>query len=473
MGTEFFITATDAATNSSRGPDATGTYKIYLTYSDADSKIPATNIGVGGTKASWKVFSIPFELGSNNSVQSVFDELTQNASLKNKIDYRIITYKDQTTWAEFGNGDLTIFERGKGYFMNLLNPLAADIKIGANLTAPANSRSNLFQMSLKQGWNMVGNPYLSPISWDDVKTLNALTGQGAQLVKYTGSGTGYSNNQSLGAYDGGFVFMAAAATVSIPFLNQTAVGGRKGFTELGTDINAEEWALPITLKQGEFNNELSAVGMAKDAHASFDDYDGITPPRFFDYLEMNFNHPEFFAHHFTRDVVPTQDNFTWEFSVDSNLEGQAELTWDNSPLSGSKDIFLLDISRQKLVNMKETGSYSFNPKESANFRVYFGDNLRIAPDKVHLGKAYPNPTSGLTLMAFSLPESGGLNQQVTLDIVDAMGREMGTITQGHFNPGYHEITWDAKELHNGFYTYRLTVQGKQGRAIQVNKLIIK
>jgi hypothetical protein len=50
---------------------------------------------------------------------------------------------------------------------------------------------------------------------------------------------------------------------------------------------------------------------------------------------------------------------------------------------------------------------------------------------------------------------------VTLDIVDAMGRELGTISHGRFNPGFHEVSWNAKELNNGFYTYRLTVQASR------------
>jgi hypothetical protein len=200
----------------------------------------------------------------------------------------------------------------------------------------------------------------------------------------------------------------------------------------------------------------------------------VTPPRFFNYLEMNFNHPEYFAKRFTRDIVPTGQNFTWDFTVDSNLEGMAELDWDNAPLMGSgKDLFLLDISAQKLVNMKETGSHRFDPKEASGFRVYYGNNLNIAPEKVQLGKAYPNPTNGYTTIAFSLPETGGLKQSVTLDIMDAVGRRIGTVKQGRFDPGFHEAAFDATQMINGFYTYRLIVKNLSGQTTEVNKLIIK
>lgn len=468
IGTEFYIEAKDGADNLARSP-ATGTYKIYINYTGAQHAIPGNFIGAGGTKASWKIFAIPFVLNSpNNAVTVIFDEF---AGKENKVDYRLITYS-AGDWTEYSD-HFTTLSRGTGYFINFkTDPGVINLP---ELQAPANDRSNLFAITLQPGWNLIGNPYLVQIDWADVTAYNSLTGDASSVLKY--NGTGYAaTTQTLQAYEGAFVNnpTTTAVPVTIPFDGQTSPGGRKGFGDFGSDINLEEWGLSLILTQDEMRYEMGAIGMSPEANALLDEYDRVTPPRFFDYLEINFDHPEHFQKRFTRDIVPTQSTHTWDFTVDSNLEGQAEISWDNSAFAfGAKNLFLLDISRQKLVNMAQTGSYSFNPKESANFKVYFGDNLRIAPDKVHLGKAYPNPTSGITVMTFSLPESGGIDQLVTLDVIDAMGRTMGTISQGRFNPGYHEVSWNAKELNNGFYTYRLTVQSKQGRAIQVNKLVIK
>lgn len=466
-GAEFFITATDAAGNPARHPAGSGTHKIYLTYNEDQSAIPT--LGFGGLKTSWKVFSIPFELiNTNNRISVIFDEL---AGLDSKKDYRMLALNDaRNDWEEYPS--FTTIDRGQGYFINIKEDQT--IKLPGTLTAPANARDNLFQITLQPGWNMVGNPYLTPISWADVSTLNGLTGTTAQFKKFS-SGT-YTNNQSIGAYEGGFVFSAltAPATIDIPFLGQTASGGRLASDVLGTDLNEDGWVLPLKLKQEQFTYDLSGIGMAPTADYSLDDFDDVTPPRFFDYLEVNFDHPEHNAKRFTRDVVPTQANYTWDFTVDSNLEGMAELSWNNLPLASSgKDLFLLDVSAQKLVNMKDANSYSFSPKETNPFRIYFGDNLNIAPERVQLGKAYPNPTNGLTTIAFSLPETGGLNQSVTIDILDALGRSSATVTNGTFNPGYHHSEIDASNLNHGFYTYRLTVKNKKGQTVEVNKLIIK
>jgi hypothetical protein len=123
--------------------------------------------------------------------------------------------------------------------------------------------------------------------------------------------------------------------------------------------------------------------------------------------------------------------------------------------------------------MKEAGSHRFDPAESSKFRIYYGDNLRIAPERVQLGKAFPNPTNTPTVIPFSLPETGGVEQFVALDIVDAMGRTIRRIHQGRLGPGYHQAAFDATDILKGFYTYRLTVNNRAGQTIEVNKLIIK
>lgn len=466
IGAEYFIVATDPAGNEARNP-AAGTHKIFLTYGGNESKIPSDKMGFGGGATNWKVFSIPFDMAPNNSVTAIFNELDGK---QNKIDYRFLTIQSpgNTNWTEYPS--FTTINRGQGYFSNIKAPV--DILLGAQ-QAPENSRTNLFTINLKAGWNMVGNPYLTQISWADVKTYNALTGQMAELHKFNGS-IYPVGVQTLDAYEGGFVFSQSDKAVTIPFLGQVASGGREGYHLLDSDINATEWLLHLNVKQGDVINDLGGIGMTPDAKLSLDDYDGVTPPRFIEFLETNFAHPEHFAKRFTRDVVPTQNEYTWSFTVDTNLDGEADIFWDNSAfINGAKEMFLYDENRHRLVDMRAVNRYSFNPKQSVNFKVYFGENLKIAPESVLLGKAFPNPTSGTTSITFSLPDSGGQNQFVTLDILDATGRTMGTIAQGRYQPGFYEADFNAKELNNGFYTYRLTVQNSRGRNTLVNKLIIK
>ncbi len=117
------------------------------------------------------MIAVPFDLGANNGIQTVFDELTGT----NKVDYRIVTYTETPSpaWVDYLSG-LSTIDRGVGYFINIKSPV--NLIIGDNLVAPQNSRDNLYKINLKAGWNMIGNPYLEAINWGNVVTLNNLTG---------------------------------------------------------------------------------------------------------------------------------------------------------------------------------------------------------------------------------------------------------------------------------------------------------
>ncbi len=466
MGTEFYIQATDNLNNQRRLPE-TGSFTIRMNYSTPAN---VTNlVGFGGEIGDWKVFSIPFEL-ENASVMAVFDELQ---ALEEKKDFALLTIADpdRSTWKEYPA--FSHFTRGQAYFINIRE--SRNIELPSNLAAPDNQRSNLFEMTLMPGWNMVGNPYLTPINWNEVVTYNAeLSGTAATLLKYNGDG--YTDNSpGLEPYEGGFVHSSASGPVviEVPFSGQEGSGGRMGYAALGNDLASNQWKLGMFLEQGGTSYTLGGIGMSPLAEAGADDFDAVTPPRLSSYLEMNFD-KRVHRQPFTRDIVPTQNEYAWEFSVASNLGGVATLRWDQAAiLNSGKGLFLLDLSRQILVNMGEEGAYLFNPKESPNFKIFFGEGDDISPERVSLGEAYPNPTEGITQVAFSLPESGGLSQHVSLEVIDAMGRTAGTIMQGRMDPGYHEVSFDGKELGNGLYTYRLIVQGRQGRTVVARKLVIK
>jgi ASPIC and UnbV/Bacterial Ig-like domain/FG-GAP-like repeat len=466
-GLEFFLTAKDATNNIGRLPlDANTNFYTYLNYKAADNVILSDRIGFGGTVNGWKIFTIPFELGSNSSISTVLDELS---ALVVKTDWRMLTYKDNTAWGEYPT-DFSSFTRGKGYFINIKNSIT--LKMPDALT-PSNNRKNLFQMALKKGWNQVGNPYLTPISWDDVKNFtgnSGLTGTGAVLKTFTGGS--YANATTLQPFEGGFVLAENDVTVSIPFSGQLAIGGKKETPAFGEG----DWVMPLTLKNGDFENNFGGVGMHSQASHSYDQFDDVNAPRFINYLEMNFAHPEHLAKQFARDVVPAQEEFVWSFKIESNQSGLAAIDWDSKALGrSSKEIYLFDVELQKPINMREASSYQFDPKISGSFKIFYGDNLdsKIKPSRIQLGQAFPNPSSGEVTIPFTLHDQSGA-YHVQIEVFDTKGRKVATLADGEYVPGFYSLTWNSQqnELRSGLYLYRMRVNGTDVSEVQTKKVII-
>ncbi len=459
-GLQYYFTAVDAAGNTARQP-ATGFNTATLRYT---SPIEVTTaLGFGGQKNNWKIFAMPFV--TTSSITALFDELTGTV----KQDYRIITYQSPTSanpngsWSDYP--DFNTFTRGLGYFVNI-KEVKGVVTLSSGLTVPNNNRDNLFQMNLKQGWNQIGNPYLTAISWNDVAAYNSLSGQLAELKTYNGSA--YVNTTNLAAFTGGFVFAPSATTISIPFLGQTSGGRLKE-----TTFAEGEWLLPITLAQGDARNEDAGIGMHREAVLSFDDLDRVNVPRFIDFAEINFSHPEHFARNFVRDVVPLRETHEWTFTVESNQEGLATLQWDASAIDA--DLYLYDESLQKPVNMREVNTYTFDPWQSGRFRIFYGDNAlqRISPHRVTLGNAFPNPSSGKTHIPFTLPERNGLFQ-VQMEVFDMMGRKVATVLNKELPTGFYQADWEPGELPtDGLYTYRLSVSAGNNSEVLSGKVLMK
>lgn len=470
MGFEYYFRARDAAGNKGRLPADSSRFISRVTLTALNR--PQLDLPGGASQSSWKVIAIPYEL-ANSQIESVFFSLGSVDKTKWKIIRLTANPFPKGAWVEYPASGLTEVERGKGYFINTKDVTKITL---TDPTAPSNTRDNLFTISLVKGWNQIGNPYTTSIKWSEAITYNNASATVGALKMYTG-GT-YVAGDELAVSQGGFVNVQVdVPNFKIPFKGQTTAGGRIAKKASSSELSETNWSMPITLTQQGVVNELSAIGMNPGAHVSFDEYDDATPPRFFDYLELSFDHPEHFNRRFSRDVVPTQNEYTWEFAVNTNLDGMAELTWDNTILGDNdKELYLLDIQSQRLVNMREVQRFAFNPSESSKFKLFFGTNLKskIMPNRIVLGKAYPNPTTGMTNIPFSLPDQAA-GYQVSLEVYDNMGRKINTIINGTFNPGFYNSEWDAGlgSLSNGIYTYRLAVSSSKGSEVQSGKIIIK
>jgi hypothetical protein len=139
-------------------------------------------------------------------------------------------------------------------------------------------------------------------------------------------------------------------------------------------------------------------------------------------------------------------------------------------------LFLFDIAQQKPIDMRTTNRYSFNPKESGRFKIYFGEHPgnKIRPDRVLLGKAFPNPSTGMTTIPFTLPEYTA-SFRVKLEVYDLLGNKVATLADGEFAPGFYVSDWNPalSNASDGLYVYRIIVADQNKNVVQTGKVVLK
>ena len=86
------------------------------------------------------------------------------------------------------------------------------------------------------------------------------------------------------------------------------------------------------------------------------------------------------------------------------------------------------------------------------------------PSEFVLQQNYPNPFNPSTIIKYEIPKS----TFVILSIFDLLGREITTLINQVQNAGYHEITFNAKNLSSGIYIYQI----QAGEFSQIRKMLL-
>ncbi len=470
LGIEYYFEAQDAVGNKAVSPD-NGTYHYsYITFPEGKKPTISPVLPPGTETKDYRIISIPYTFTSSK----VSDLLVPSLGTYDPKVWRLLTLNPSATdWTELDAS--STLEYAKGYW--LIYKPGGSPTLAVNAT-PGVTKTNVTSIILNPGWNQIGNPYPFDIDWATVLAANPGVTVGAtgilnNLKAFTGEGD-FTVTKTLKATQGGFAFNggASAVTIKVPVVATGSGGRAESFT---SRLDATDWRLTLSLSNGSLVSNLGGIGMSANASESVDAFDDLNPPIFQDYLRVDFPHPEAKIKKLGVDVVPVSDEYTWNFTVRTNQAGLTMLKWNNAEFgSNAKELYLFDVALQVPINMRESNSYVFDPNVSKSFRIYFGEDLekKIRPDVVMLGDAFPNPSSGLSTIPFTLPNQG-VRFNVKLEVYDLLGKKHATLHDGELDAGFYRYTWNGEDARNGIYVYRLLVASEQGQFAQSGKIMLK
>jgi ligand-binding sensor domain-containing protein len=138
------------------------------------------------------------------------------------------------------------------------------------------------------------------------------------------------------------------------------------------------------------------------------------------------------------------------------------LTWNSTGNGLPNDVITaLGVDSQGYIYAGTSQNAAFR---SINAVASVAQSSPTIPSALSLQQNYPNPFSPSTNISFSLPRSG----YTALKIYDALGKEVSTAFSGNMNAGEYSIPWEAKDLPDGIYYYRLT----SGTTTETKKLVL-
>lgn len=444
LGVEYTISATNSLSLKS-----TKAGKASLTMADQTVSFSA----FGSDVTSYRIVSVPLDL-TNKSIAEVFGD---DLGTYDGVNWRMYRYDNGATTELLPTSQIDL---GKGYWLIVKTNKTIDSGPGktANVSVDAP-----FTYELKNGWNQIGNPYNFNMVWQDVLTAS---GVNLKLRTYSGS---WADGPILKKFEGGFVLSNGTATLKFPTVYNTAAGRPSGEDNIMRNpIDQPNWEVLFDIKQNGMVNKLGGFGMNTRADALFDEFDDFTLPRFLDFVEVNHD-KKFSGIPYTKDVVPTTTNYTWDFNVESNRSGAVDMKWDNSYFGiGDRELVLWDDEESVPVNMRSTDTYSFNQSGSRRFKLFYGDRKYIAEkttkNDVLIHRLSPNPADGEVNVAFTIP--GTEKSFVEIRVLNSLGQPVTSLFNGQLQGGYHEVTWSGADSQGmrpsqGVYLVEVSANGQR------------
>ena len=476
LGIEYLFVAVDRADNSA----LTNLISLTTTLGFEANSQPLVGLTAGTEVVDFELISFPL-IFDDPRPANVFDEL---GNYDKKV-WRFFHWNNSSqAYIENPSGAAGSIQAGLGYWLIFTNQVTLQVgnsrAVDATLTRP-------FVITLRDGWNQIGNPYLGTISWSGVLDHNITEGivfSGDVSNPFTYS-RGFSEVSDISAFEGAFVESNGTIQLEIP-LRVSGVGGRQGRTKLTqweNPLDASSWEVRFNLQASNYAYNLGGLGMHQEADINKDQFDRSTLPRLSEYLELNFAHPEHIIPFFTRDVVPTAENHTWEFTIENGLEDKKlTLSWENDFFGVSeKHLVLFDIDRQKAIDMGEMNTYEFGISGVKKFKAIYGDleyiESELQPNRLILGNAYPNPFDQQTIIPYSLSESNEI-YKVNLSIYNSLGQKIITLVSQEQPSGFYEAVWKKRSDRGtlaspGIYIYQLRVSGLADNPVLSGKLIVR
>ncbi len=356
------------------------------------------------------------------------------------------------------------------------------------------------------GWNLIGNPFLATIDWDDnanwTKTNvessiyiwdpDANGGDGEYLTWNGVSGT-IPTSGLIAPFQGFWVKANAPSPVLKVRKEAKTTGGgflRKQATSKENPENKKEKAsstdpvLELRVTSPSGRSKRTNIMFSEAGTKGKDTFDAYR------LLPLSLSHIEFHtlledgtelainslpSDFNSRIRIPLHINY---FEEGAPVSGELKMVWGG--LRNIPDdwiLTLIDNDTGTEVNILEELSYTFNHTTRAKIvrnenpatpntnlkkkasTQYTRFTLKVSteqierdvPEEVYLNQNFPNPFNPVTKIPFGLDEDAN----VELVVYDILGRKVRTLVSGRRTAGKYEIPFQALNLASGVYFYRL------------------
>lgn len=413
------------------------------------------------TAATYTMLSAPGAL-DNTALTGVLDELGPY----DDTQWRIFRWVSGAYTEAAGQ-----FDPGKAYWLITRNN-ESSLTTGAGISTPLTG----FDLTLKSGWNMIGNPYTFPM--DITESGVSLSNAAVEPVLYHYDGSGYTTTTILTPGAGYWIWSGSSVDEEMSF-DPLSIGSLSGRIMAADPAG---WTAALAASIGNVNDNASRFGSHPEASRQWDARDRHEPPVIGDYISLSFENRDWSqsAGDYNTDIRPVSAGTEqWPVMVRTNVAGTGRLRLlEAAGLPAHLEAWLVDPVNREVFNLRTTTVpfVSTGSEAGHRYRLIVGDPAAVAreiesldylPREFHLAQNMPNPFNPTTTIQIAMAAPGRVN----LTVYNLLGEEVTTLLAGdRLEAGYHRAFWNGRNsrglaVPSGVYFYRLSVTGETGAGL--------
>ncbi len=363
------------------------------------------------------------------------------------------------------------FQPGHAFWLISAATQTVDFGRGASVATNSN-----FAVTLRPGWNQVGNPFAFPVAWSDILAANPGLTIGQQPWLYRGS---YIVPDEIDPFEGYFVFNFADTDVRLQI---PAVEFAPKNQALAKSQDGRQWQMQVQASCGAALDAENFVGIDYNAAPEWDPLDQPEPPVIGKFVSLYFpkkgdwqRYDFDYASDFRGSL---EDGQTWKLEVRNNIRNsEVRVEFGTETLPAGLKATLLDERVKISQDLLADPVYRFptgSAKSVKTLKLVIGKpdyvsqvvaEAGLVPTDFELTQNFPNPFNPSTSIRYGLPA----DEKVTLRIYDVLGREIIRLVDGsRQKAGFHVVNWNGRNreglpVASGLYVYRITA-GKYSKA---------
>jgi endoglucanase len=346
----------------------------------------------------------------------------------------------------------------------------------------------LFPVSLKKGWNCVGNPFPFPVFWD-----NSLVKKGNLLIRITdvsasrfmrrqyftyedkypdtwNNGEYFSNrdlvkhvyNDTARLYPWQACWVYVETDSVTCFINPAservkALGKKKS-------KETEFWTCLFKASTGAFS-DISVFGASEAASDGYDTYDSPRPPSIHSQFKIGFSHPDWGNDLYMSDIVGLKKgSHSWMLKIKSTTGKPVTLSWEKDG-NNSGSLILRDPVSGTIIDMNRSATYTFSlnsGEEERELEVSWNQNCEFPAVKELNSWSFTTAKTGAGTalkIQYTVPSSVKGDCPVFIGIYDISGRSVYELVNERRRAGKYTVTWEGtgrmgSEVSRGMYIAR-------------------